>query len=200
MRPHLFPAKGQRPTRSHPIVCFQCDAIEAISANKGDLASDFLVKKWQQKGWEINSSGKHFCPSCIAGRLTKSTVPASNVMTVPARSQIAMAKLPEMYLMLGEAYVPATKSYKPAWSDERIAKETGLSVEFVAKRRESDFGPLVVDTTSDELREAKLLQRKAAEAISRITEDLILWTTDFLKISMRIDDLEAKSGQKAAAK
>ena len=48
--------------------------------------------------------------------------------------------------------------YEDGWSDARIAKETGLPEDFVAKRRNEDFGPIKEPKEFAELRaEAKSL-------------------------------------------
>ena len=66
------------------------------------------------------------------------------VVASPAdRSPAASTALPLLYMALGDNYDRAKKSYKGNYTDEQIAKETGLSVEFVKQRREADFGPLV---------------------------------------------------------
>ncbi|MFG1370717.1 hypothetical protein V5F32_00910 [Xanthobacter oligotrophicus] len=66
-------------------------------------------------------------------------------------SPAASSALVVCYLLIEEHYDRARKAYRAGWDDERIAKETGLALPVVQERRERDFGPLVVDTTREEL-------------------------------------------------
>lgn len=43
--------------------------------------------------------------------------------------------------LMFENYDTSIPGYKPGWNDARIAKESGLSVEWVASRRQVDLGP-----------------------------------------------------------
>ena len=83
------------------------------------------------------------------------------------RSPVAAARLGELYMILTDVFLVADKAYKPGWSDERIAKETGLSVEFVAKRRLEDYGPIIVDTAIPDLCVSIDKMLVAAEALGR---------------------------------
>ncbi|MFG1465235.1 hypothetical protein V5F77_20335 [Xanthobacter sp. DSM 24535] len=73
----------------------------------------------------------------------------------PSASPNASGAIVELYMLLDDKYQRARKAYMAGYSDERIAKELGLSVTVVAERREKDFGPVVVDTTLEELAKAR---------------------------------------------
>ncbi|MFG1332046.1 hypothetical protein V5F41_12440 [Xanthobacter autotrophicus] len=66
-------------------------------------------------------------------------------------SPAASSALVVCYLLIEEHYDRARKAYGSGWGDERIARETGLALTVVQERRERDFGPLVVDTTREDL-------------------------------------------------
>lgn len=119
------------------------------------MSTEHVAGKFRRKGWLVADLGKHICPACRTKKAAKKKDEAlkEEVIVMAAateRSPAAVSKLPELYMILGDAYDPMRKNYKEGWSDERIAKETGLSPDFVAKRREVDFGP-VKDTTLEDL-------------------------------------------------
>lgn len=65
-----------------------------------------------------------------------------------------------------ELYFDIAKgAYREGYSDERIAQDTGLSVDWVAKRREEEFGPL---KEPDELAELRRHLVSAAETVAAI--------------------------------
>ncbi|MFG1376137.1 hypothetical protein [Xanthobacter autotrophicus] len=66
-------------------------------------------------------------------------------------SPAASSALVVCYLLIEEHYDRARKAYRAGWDDDRIARETGLALPVVQERRERDFGPLVVDTTREDL-------------------------------------------------
>jgi hypothetical protein len=163
-----------KPYECHAIVCGTCGAEDQIRINPTALPPTAAAKKFQNKGWDVNKNvGRHVCPACQVKRkearamaATKITIPDATAKGWPTpqqqpapaasdRSPGATKAIPLLYMALDEAYDLGRKTYREGWSDERIAKETGLGLDFVRKRREDDFGPLAdtrIETARTELR------------------------------------------------
>lgn len=154
--------------RGYVITCRDCPATDFVSNSHGPhLPIEVVGKKFAQRGWEIgNSRAKDRCPACqqarraehaarAAKRSAAADSPKDDTMKVNGHPQItpaASAKIAELYLTLDEAYDREKRVYKPGYSDKTIAEKLGLSPDLVTKRREVDFGPLVADTTGEDLR------------------------------------------------
>jgi hypothetical protein len=149
------------PRPAQVITCSECGGVDALSAHKGRKMAEHVAGTFTQRGWIVGAVGKHLCPACIGRRRAarknereKATMAKEaekeSAKTPPERSPEASASIADMYLILSDAYDRAAKNYRPGWSDARIAKETGLSLAFVARRREDAFGPVVIDTTFED--------------------------------------------------
>lgn len=97
-------------------------------------------------------------------------------------SVAASKRITDLYMMLEDNYDRDAKNYRPGWSDERIAKELVLAVDFVVKRREQDYGPLVAPArvvTPEMLKTLHAVQQEAtvlrdqAERLRALVGDLI---------------------------
>lgn len=64
--------------------------------------------------------------------------------TKPQPSDAAKRAKRMVYQALEDYYDDTKKAYRPGYSDESIAKETGAALDFVRRIREEDFGPLGV--------------------------------------------------------
>ncbi|MEW6256909.1 MAG: hypothetical protein AB1592_13220 [Pseudomonadota bacterium] len=165
----LFPLESRvrgddgRRQAAHVIRCSRCPSEDAVAAHRTRYPTAHLTGTFQQRGWRVSQSGRHVCPTCIASetearRAKHSKEPAPMpapekvISAPPLPSPAASSAIVTAYLLLEDHYDKAAKAYRAGWSDERVAKESGLAVEAVAKRREADFGPLVVDTTAQDLR------------------------------------------------
>lgn len=166
----------------HAIACSQCGVEDHVRIITTLLPAHAVAKKFKINGWAVaRDAKKHLCPACLAQKKSTPKVEtmsevianlASDANTeLVARSPAAQAAIPLLYMSLGDAYDPARKRYKDGWSDERIAKEIALSVDFVRARREADFGP-VVDTRVDELEKEVSALRSEIAAIRANTKDL----------------------------
>lgn len=159
------------------IACSRCGAEETKSAAHGVRVDEHtLATAFRSKGWRVEDRrDRHLCPACAAkqqdeARARRAEKEAALAEQKPDRSPAAAVKLGELYMMLSDAYEPARKLYKQGWSDDRIAKETGLAIEFVRSRREQDFGPLAPpDMTEDEITS---LVDGAAKTLGQIKQDI----------------------------
>lgn len=137
--------------------------------------------------------------------------PAAKGETAPGGvpTPAASSALVVCYLLIEEHYDRGRKAYGAGWDDERIAKETGLALSVVQERRERDFGPLVKDTTLDDLRQAlkqvltevdaagDSLQAAAAN-MTEATSRLRRGEAAFQSAIGLVDRLAAKAAEKAA--
>lgn len=134
------------------ITCGSCSREDVLSAHSCRMSSAHVAGIFTSRGWLVGDVGKHVCPDCLKRRRAERRAEKEKLeMSKVERSPLAAQKIGELYMILSEAYDAAGKTYKPGWSDARITKETGLALEFVAKRREDDFGPVIVDTSFDDL-------------------------------------------------
>lgn len=158
------------------IRCSSCGSEDHVGSGQSSrLPEEVIATRFRAKGWRVEQrKDRHLCPSCVAkdqeqARARRAEKEAALAEQKPDRSPAAAVKLGELYMMLSDAYEPARKVYKPGWSDDRIAKETGLAIEFVRARREQDFGPLAPpDMTEDEI--ASLVDG-AAKTLGQIKQD-----------------------------
>lgn len=158
------------------IVCSRCGADEWKSAAHGVRVDEHtMANVFRTKGWRVEQrKDRHLCPSCVAkdqeqARARRAEKEAAMAEQKSERSPAAAVKLGELYMMLSDAYEPARKVYKPGWSDDRIAKETGLAIEFVRARREQDFGPLAPPDMTEE--EMASLVSGASKTLGQIKQD-----------------------------
>lgn len=164
-------AEGQQPRRCQEIDRSRCPATSTISLTSVSLPAHTAALKFGQRGWKVIGVGKHLCPACVTAeaglKKAQPGQPKSTPMAIKTVSQspapanenaglaspAASAAIVDLYMMLGEYYDKARKTYAEGWDDARIAKEAGLSPVVVAERREKDFGPLVKDTTRKDLQD-----------------------------------------------
>lgn len=166
----------------HMIACGKCGAEDLVSAQNTRMSDGHLTGTFQKRGWRVSPTGKHACPSCLAAetrerRAARQPAPGDTPMKKPPPpppSPAASSAIVSLYVLLEDAYDRAAKGYRPGWSDERLAKETGLALDVVQRRREADFGPVVVDTTFNDIRaEMALLKGDIAhlrEASARLAD------------------------------
>jgi hypothetical protein len=174
-----FPLVRDEEGRSaQQIKCASCEAVAFNRCNRGVASNATLAGAFSRKGWTVDlGRARHQCPDCkqaerIKGRAQqterKSTVKIEKATlgTILPTTQSALAKAVVMELLVGN-YDLETHDYKRGWSDARIAKEAGISVEFVAKRREEDFGPATPPKPP-----ALVELSRQIEALSRLSQNL----------------------------
>lgn len=145
---------GQRGWRVVGVGKHMCPACAADAARKPSAARAATPA-------EVTVMPPKADPKPAAAPAPKTTTPVmpgrpaanDDVAAAPASppSPAASSALVVCYLLIEEHYDRARKAYRAGWDDERIAKETGLALGVVQERRERDFGPLVVDTTREDL-------------------------------------------------
>lgn len=152
----------------------ECGAASYIAANNPRIVGrdpTFIIQSFGKIGWTKITTGKGVCPVC-SDRKTPTKGPiamaSQQAKLEPARSPAALKALPELYMALGDYYDADLKLYKAGWSDERIAKELKLAPEFVAARRNSDFGPLVKPDPLKGIRASAEAARLIAQGITNV--------------------------------
>ena len=100
------------------------------------MPPDKARKHLISKGWQI-AARRATCPQ----HMHKDKPMSEPKVEQPERSDAAKRARRMIYMALEDYYDESQKRYKAGWSDQRIADETGASVQFVASIREDDFGP-----------------------------------------------------------
>ena len=177
--------------------CTKCEqgyddlALKRNTRNTDDDTE--IVKIFARKGWTKLHFGKGVCPDCNKPK----PKPKEEELNAPAkppveRSPKAIKALPELYMMLGDYYDPIKKAYKPGWSDEKIADDLELSVQFVRDRRESDFGKL--EAPADPLAQVRLsfaeverLQIPANIPLNELPQRLVAMSAAIQSLRTRLD-------------
>lgn len=173
------------PTMTAHLTCSQCAADGKVKV-RAVMPADQIDQKFKQAGWRLDP---HLCPACvppvrtkkeaspmatatvasapaaIASTTTPTTAPAAATPVAFKPSPAAMKAQAAMFQMLSEQFDSAAGRYCAGWTDERIAKETGLGIDYVRDFRVAGFG---------ELREPEELTRmradiEALEALHRET-------------------------------
>lgn len=138
-----------RDGRDCQVAVCACGAEHVNSIHAGRASPETLAHKLSKIGWNIDLRRRHFlCPSCVqaqiaarrAEKLERQNMSKSRTdQTLPSEESVFAKQL--MMELLSKGYDLKARNYAPGWSDKRIAEECKLSAEFVAKRREEDFGP-----------------------------------------------------------
>lgn len=160
-------------------VTVTCDCGETIEVNfaRSRMPPVPIRNKVLQQGWRLTGK-KAICPSCQKPEEKPSMVD-NPVTALPSVSQTPDARKVHRAVMgwLEEAYNEDQRRYHDGFSDETVAKETGASVQYVAKCREDYFGPLAVPedliaiqkalkALDDKLHEADSQARRAVKTIT----------------------------------
>ena len=189
-------AEEGRSIAGHEIKCAACGIEDFMTAEAIRLPANKVAERFVRKGWFVGDAGNHACPACMSMQpkgaksrrtalaetlavpksMTKDTSDMKTPTPEPApaaiRSPAAATGLGLLYMAFADNFDVTKGRYRGDWSDEKVAKETGLSLEFVRQRRESDLGPLNVAPDMDRLRAQLVdLERQHGGQI-KIVEDI----------------------------
>lgn len=173
-------------TRGYEIICAKCRDADMVPKGECGPTHPPIAKKFQRAGWEVGATESgDVCPACQtkwqrknAMKTTGSTTPLppppppAQITTAGTPTPGASARITDVYMALEDAYDRSARDYRPGWTDERIARELGVSVELVAKRRAADFGPVKVDTFADDLDDAVKGLGSEIASMRRFSDDL----------------------------
>lgn len=183
------------------ITCGECG--EEGSVNFTNLPPpEMLDKKFVQKGWELDPN---VCPTCVIKRKkakaaakkeqqkmnttkTNSTLSDNPVLkAVSADTHKATAK---MHQLLSLHFDADDGRFAEGWDDERISKESGISVTHVTEVRNIAYGEL------KEPEEITLLRKDIKSLNDLISETLIAAQKEVNALNKRVADICTKLGVK----
>jgi len=199
MRPLFKPCAvpyGDKCGRGVAIVCGRCNHQHRIHLNsvKGwrensEQDEKLATRKFEELGWRIGkSTGQHRCPDCIkearhaqmrAIHAKKDEAEMKNVVELktdkPAEPPREMTRADRrvIFAKLEETY--GNDSYKPGWTDQKLAGDLGTQVAWVAQVREENFGP----TGSNPQIDALLAEARA-------------WRSDIVALVATADEINAR--------
>jgi hypothetical protein len=144
--------------------CLECGSHEAFEFSQS-VGPRTASKHVLNKGWRINRMA---CPDCFKNhghnkkdlKVTQPNQPKAPDTDIRQQRRDAHALI-EMSFDISAGY------YKDGYSDEKIADETGISKDWVAKRREEEFGQLKEPSELCSLREELKGSVAAIDAITK---------------------------------
>lgn len=162
-------------------ICGECGAVSAIETTRPP-PPEAISRKFIQKGWALGN--KPVCPECVSKK--RKVKEMTTKVTPIAIASAAAVRKPEQdirqqrrdaHALIEMAFDIPTGAYRDDYSDDRIAKETGISKDWVAKRREEEFGPL-----------------KAPSEFQAISQELDALNAAAAALSKRLDNICMKQG------
>jgi hypothetical protein len=181
--------------RNHAeIVCSKCDAADVILM-KAILPEDVIGKKFRQKGWDLEPDT---CPACVAARREPTTEKeedtmaevASNVtpLTPPMPSKDSIRAQARLMRLLTDFFDGDAGAYINDYSDERVAKEVGLSLSVVEAFRREAFGDLKEPKELQAIKDdVTMLEMRIEEEFAGLTKS---FAAEFGKLRTRLAELE----------
>jgi len=156
--------------------CSQCEAEHSIPFKSANVPAQAVAKKFAQAGWVmVHGNRDAVCPSCARppGEIPRPTLDAHRAQR-------------EMHRLLEAHFLPDEHRFADGWSDERVAAETGLSVQHVVEVRSNAYGAIAdpeLTTLRDDLvaaevkitedrRQLEALLRDQCEAHNKLLADL----------------------------
>lgn len=140
------------------MACASCGANDEWRINGNKPPAEIIPRHFANKGWNLHR--RPVCPSCQAKKKEKPIMIKPKLESVPTFD--AKAARREAHDLIAMTFNIPTGQYNDGYSDERIAKETGIGVDWVKQRREDEFGPL---KEPDEL---TAMRKQLAEAAAKV--------------------------------
>lgn len=145
------------------VECAQC-GIHTEWHYPARMPPEGIKRHFTSTGWALRN--RSTCPACIKRKKEqKPMVTVAQIKSAPAPSFDAKAARRDAHELIAITFDIPTGQYRDEYSDERIAKETGVSIEWVKQRREDEFGPM---KEPDELAQMRKQLADAAEAVAEI--------------------------------
>ena len=135
-----------------------------------------IKKYFNAHGWSLRN--RTTCPDCMKSKKErKQMATVTPINPDPTPSFDAKAARREAHDLIAITFDISAGQYKDDYSDQRIAIETGVAVDWVKQRREDDFGPL------KEPGELSVMRKELAEVEAVVAA-----------IKVRFDKLSASKG------
>lgn len=156
------PGVGGMSITAH-LVCSQCRKAGNIKC-RAIMPPEQIDRKFRQAGWRVDP---HVCPGCFPA--IQDTKGDRRMASKP--SAAAMKAQAGMFLLLTQHFDGEAGRYAKGWSDDQIAKATGLAPDLVRDFRVAGFGELrepeeVVRLRSD-IDALATLQREQNDAMTQ---------------------------------
>lgn len=151
MQNDVFPVvRDENGRTAQRITCLSCGAHDQNTiTTSGRAGNEMLVSYFRRRGWKVDLRRGATCSDCQKSNAAmlrkiqeKKRMETKDRAGVVTPTPAASSKVVEVYMVLDDAYDKAAKRYKPGWSDDRVAKETGAAINLVTERRARDFGPI----------------------------------------------------------
>lgn len=201
-RGRSFSADGRTGVKTARIACKECDFVGSMTV-KVLPPPELMDKKFTQKGWELDPN---VCPNCvIKKKLAKAaTKKEQQDMNMNAKPNGALAEHPvlkavsadthrataKMHQLLTMHFDPDKGAYEDSWSDERVSKESGISVTHVGEVRAIAYGDI------KEPQEITKLRADIAKVEKDLTEMLAMAQKEVTDLQKQLAEVTKKLGIK----
>lgn len=156
------PGVGGVTTTAH-LQCSRCPA-KGSRPCKTDQTPQKLDAAFRHAGWRLDP---HVCPDCQQ----KEAKPKERNVSAAKPSPAAMKAQVQMFTLLSAWFDADKGAYATGWSDQRVAKETGLAVELVVEYRRTGFGelkePSEIAALRSDINALEALQRESAASFAQ---------------------------------
>ena len=175
-----------RSLRSHPGVggvsfvallqCSECPKVGEVKC-RAVMPPDQIDQKFRQAGWAVDP---HRCADCCRK-------PKEKPMSATP-SPAAMKAQAHMFQLLSQHFDADNGRYVAGWSDDKIAKDTGISADLVKSFRKAGFGELKEPAEISLLRaDINSVEQLAKEQHGAITAEVAALRAKLGKLTMRFD-------------
>lgn len=152
------------------VTCSRCQSQATQGVSMG-IPANRAAKNFRSKGWRIDRKcHEAVCPRCQEEESSMKQSPEA------IRAQ---AKL---FALLEEHFDPEKKRYRADWSDDKVSKECGLSVDQVSMTRESLYGPMVDPAVAKAEAEIDRIQAQLTELESLVKTETAKLRTELAKV------------------
>lgn len=153
----------------------------------GDTSPDLMVKNMRNKGWQMRRAADPVCPSCQKKEKKEMHVTKTVMGPDPKIAR-------RIYAALDDHFDDQRKLYASGWSDEKVAKEIGTSLELVTSIRREACGELAEDPEMTKLKDdIGYLRIEFEEAVSKLSKDFNARQTELEQRLGRVGGIRPKA-------
>lgn len=202
-RGRSFIVDGRTGVKSARLTCSDCGTVGAMNV-KALPPPELIDKKFVQKGWELDPN---VCPSCVQQhkqtkalakkehKIVNTTSNQNSTLgdnpVLKAMSTDTLKATAKMHQLLTMNFDADEGHYVEGWDDERIAKESGMSIAHVTEVRNLAYG---------ELKEPEEITKLRADIKSLnelISETLVAAQKEVNALNNRANEITKKLGIKS---
>lgn len=152
------------------ITCSRCQFQETHGSSVGIPAAR-VAKNFRSKGWDVDRKCRvAICPGCLREE------------SIVKQSPEAIRAQAKLFAMLEEHYDPEKKRFRTDWSDDKVSKACGLSVDQVSVTRESLYGPMIDPVVAKAEAEIDRIQAQLTELESLVKTETAKLRTELAKV------------------